>query len=106
MDVFAAERGSQQSPEQWRTEELKKLPPSPPLKNYEGHPLDILSHIHLSLSQGGQAIDTIVLVQKGAPNDLLLGTDVQPKLVFALVMEAGERVVDLLTGEECKMEGS
>ena len=45
-------------------------------------------------------MDGVVLVQPKAPNDLLLGSDFQPKLGFRLVMETPEMFVDLLTGEE------
>ena len=41
------------------------------------------------------------LVKKEAPNKLLLGTDVQPTLGFALVMETTE-MFDLLSGKKCK----
>jgi len=43
----------------------------------------------------------VVLVQEGAPHDLLLGTDLQPKLSFALVVAEGTKLTDLITGEEC-----
>ena len=41
-----------------------------------------------------------MLVQPGAPNHLLLGTDTQPKLGFSLVAESEETSIDLLTGKE------
>ena len=44
-------------------------------------------------------MDAVVLVQKGAPNDVLLGTDVQPQLGFSLLMATSEKRVDLLVGE-------
>ena len=40
-------------------------------------------------------------MHKGAPYDLLLGTDAQSKLGCALVMETAEVMVDLFTGNEC-----
>ena len=101
LDVFAAQRGSRLTPELWTEETLKKFsPPDVVLKAYGGQPLDILSQVRLTLSLGDRALDTTVLVQKGAPNQLLLGTDVQPKLGFALVVETEAAMKDLLTGEE------
>lgn len=35
---------------------------------------------------------------------LFLGTNIQPKLGFVLVVETAEKLVDLLTGEECRGE--
>ena len=106
LDVLAIEKGRQQTPEQWKEEKLKRFsPPEVSLKAYGGHELDILSQIDLRLSQGKWSVDVPVLVQQGAPNDLLLGTDVQPKLGFALVVETAEKLVDLLSGEECLGEG-
>ena len=58
----------------------------------------------LKLSHSDRNVDTAVLVQEGAPNKLLLGTDVQPKLGFALVAETAGKLVDLLTWEECPRE--
>ena len=49
-------------------------------------------------AQGRYSTDAVVLVQKGAPYDLLLGTDVQSKLGFALLMKKLDKPVDLLTG--------
>ena len=49
-------------------------------------------------------MDVTVLAQKGAPNNLLLGTDVQSQLGFSLVMKKSEaQAVDLLNGRECSL---
>ena len=100
MRVMLAERKERQSPEQWRADTLKRFTfPDVSLRNYGGHPLDILSQTLLRLTRGNCTVDTAVLVQKGAPNQLLLGTDVQSRLGFALTMETSEGVVDLLAEE-------
>ena len=63
LDVLAAQRGSQLTPEQWTEETLKKFsPPDVALKAYGGQPLDILSQVRLNLSLGDRALDTTVLV--------------------------------------------
>ena len=62
--------------------------------------MDIIAQIKVSLSQGNRHVDTVVLVQKDAPNNLLLGTDIQPHLVFALMMERPDgKKTDLLSGQ-------
>ena len=91
--------------QQRREETLKRFsPPTVSLKANGGHKLDILSQTQLTLSHGKCTVETMVLVQQGTPNHLLLGTDVQPKLGFALVAETTEKLVNLLTGEECTGE--
>ena len=103
VDIFTKERRSQQTPQQWEEETMKKLsPPAVSLKAYSGHRLDILCQVCLKLSHSDRG--ATVLVQEGAPNKQLLGTDVQPKLGFALVAETAGKLVDLLTGEECPRE--
>ena len=71
------------------------------LKAYSGHRLNILSQVNLSLTHGSRTIEAVVLVQEGAPHKLLLGTDLQPKLGFRLLVEEEASLTDLLTGEEC-----
>ena len=61
---------------------------------------DILSQVCVELSYGHHTVHATVLVQQRAPNHLLLGTDVQSKLRFSLIVKTPEKLVDLLTGEE------
>ena len=105
LSLMRGEREEGQSPEKWRAATLKRFaPPEVSLKNYGGHPLNILSQTKLHLTQGKHAIEATVLVQKGAPNNLLVGTDVQSRLGFTLVMETTGRVMDLLTGGELDLQ--
>ena len=105
LSLMRGEREEGQSPEKWRAATLKRFaPPEVSLKNYGGHPLNILSQTKLHLTQGKHAIEATVLVQKGAPNNLLVGTDVQSLLGFTLVMETTGRVMDLLTGGELDLQ--
>lgn len=49
-------------------------------------------------------MNSVVLVRKGAPNDLLIGTDVQPKLGFTLVAENDDGgMTDLFNGQPVNM---
>ena len=102
MGILAAEQGLQQTTSQWEEETVHKFSrPKVSLSAYGGHRLDILCQICVRLSQGDQTGEGPVLVQQGAPNDLLLGTDFQSQLGFVLVLETPAKFVDLLTGEEC-----
>ena len=97
----ANQRDRSQSPEQWRRSTLKKFtPPQVSLKNYGGDFLHIISQTPLTLSQGDYSVEATVLVQKGAPHDLLLGTDVLQKHGFALLLTTPKKTVDLLAEEE------
>ena len=60
--------------------------------------MDILSQIPLQLKLKGKCVDAVVPVQKGAPNQLLLRTDVQSRLGMALVVEE----YDLLSQQDHK----
>ena len=83
-------------------ETLKKFsPPAVSLKAYGRQQLDILSHVCVELSYGHHTVHATVLMQQGAPNHILLGMDVQSKLGFSLIVKTPEKLVDLLTGEEC-----
>ena len=107
LDVFAQQRDKGQSPEHWMQNTMKRFSaPEVLLKNYGGDPLDIIAQTQLVLSHGCHSTDATVLVQKGAPHDLLLGTDVQHKLGFALVVKMTDKMMDLLTGEECRVSHS
>ena len=79
----------------------KKLTdPDVMLKNYGGHRLDFIAQVELNLSRGQYQLITTILVRKDAPNDLLLGTDVQPQLGFSLgTQDADGSITSLFTGE-------
>ena len=70
--------------------------PDVTLKGYGGQRVDIISQVPLSLSRHDCTVDAVVLVQKKPPHNLLLGTDLQSKLGFALVVG---RKFDLLTDQ-------
>ena len=45
-----------------------------------------MAQIEVSLSHGDREVKKTVLVRKDAPNDLLISTDIQPRLGFSLVV--------------------
>ena len=102
MKVLAKERDRYQSRE---AAILKRFSnPEVTLRDYGGQLLNILSQVPVILSRGEYQVDVTILVQKGAPNNLLLGTDVQSQLEFSLVMKTSEaQAVDLLNGRECSL---
>ena len=61
-----------------------------------GDQLNIIAQVPVVLSQGERQTDAVVLVQKDAPHDVLLGTDLQAQLGFSLMLESHGRRVDLL----------
>ena len=72
-----------------REEVKKRLEPTAfRLKSYSGDTLPIVKQACLQLSRGSYSISAWVQIQKDAPVELLLGTDLQPALGFCLVDEA------------------
>ena len=94
-------RKDRQTPSKWKGETLSKFaPPEVNLKSYGGQRLSVIAQISLCLTQGQSSTNATVLVQKGPLNDLLLGTDVQPRLGFAMVMKKARSTLDLFSGSE------
>ena len=80
----AAER--RQAQHEWARDVCEKLQPTTvSLRNYGGDKLAIVSQVKCQLTSDREAIETVVQVQKGAAEDLLLGTDVLSRLGFSLV---------------------
>ena len=67
--------------------------PKVALSAYGGR-LDILGPNGLELLQSDPIVEGVVLIQKGDPNDLLLGTDFQSRLGFRLVIDTPDKVVE------------
>ena len=95
--VFVKEKEEHKTPAQETFEKFH--PPSVLLKAYRGHKLNILSQVSSRLTRRSWTVEAVVLVQEGALHELLLGTDLQSKLGFALVAEE-MKLVDLLNGQE------
>ena len=107
LQSFAKTKPEGQSPSEWREETRRKFSlPSLTLKAYSGHHLSIPYQVAVELQHASKTIKTVVLVQEEAPHELLLGTDLLPKLGFALVAMEGAQPTDLLTGQKhsCRQE--
>ena len=67
------------------------------LRTYGG---DVLAQMPVRITRGNYHTDVKVLVRKGAPNRLLLGTDAQIPLGFSMFKKEAENSgIDLITGE-------
>ena len=100
LKVLRQNRPKEQTDAQWIESTQEKFKdPDVTLKNYGGHQLHFIAQIELTLTRGERRFTSTVLVKKGAPNDLLLGTDVQPKLGLTVVTkDDGGGLTDLFSG--------
>ena len=98
MIVSAKERTKFQG---WKEATLMKFEaPEVSLRTYGGGRLDVLAQMPVRITRGNYHTDVKVLVRKGAPNRLLLGTDAQIPLGFSMFKKEAENSgVDLITGE-------
>ena len=88
LEVFlkacAQNRQSDVTPEEWgRAVKQRFQKPTVSLRSYGGGELSIISQVKSCLSRGNLTVETFLQVQKGAPVDLLLGTDVLSHLGFS-----------------------
>ena len=93
----AKKRTSAQTPAEWGKAVRQRLQPTTvSLRSYGGNELQIISQVRCQIARGNRAVDTVLQVQKAAPVDLLLGTDVIPRLGFALIQVSEKASEDLL----------
>ena len=91
LQVAAKNHASDQSPEDWGKSIRERLRPTTvSLHSYGGDALNIVKQVMCNLSRGNYVIEPVLQVQKGAPVDLLLGTDVLPQLGFSFVQKERE----------------
>ena len=91
LKVWAKKRTSEQSPEEWRKQVEKKLEPTPvALRNYGGGRLPVVRQTRVTMSRSGYYVEAVVLVQKDAPAQLLIGTDLLSKLGFIFLCSEPE----------------
>ena len=101
LSVLRKNRPKNQTNDQWMELTREKFKnPDIVLKNYGDQPLDFLVQIYLSLCRGDRQVNSVVLVRKGAPNNLLIGTDVQHQLGLSLIAEdSNGGITDLFSGQ-------
>ena len=67
------------------------------LKSYSSDTLNVVAQLPMILGQGDQEVSLVVLIQKDAPYDLLIETDLQPALGYMLtVRKSGNQEAVLL----------
>lgn len=96
MDILKLTRLFFQSPAEWKeAAKIRLEPPTVPLKSYDGHEINMIGQMSVNLATPGHSITAVIQVQKGAPVQLLLGTDLQASLGFSLIKSTGDVTVDL-----------
>ena len=92
-------RKAEQSPAEWGEEVKRRCRRSTvSLRSYGGGELNIVSEVECCLTRGNYTVKAILQVQKGAPVDLLLGTDTLSKLGFSFQqIESDGHSVELLS---------
>ena len=94
LRAWVRNRPPEQSPQEWRGEPEKRLEPTPViLKSYGGERLPVVGQAQTHLSRPGHEVDAVIQVQREAPAELLIGTDLLSELGFLLVstQHAGSR---------------
>ena len=107
LRAAATRRTQEQTPADWRKAIKQRLHPTTnSLRSYGGSELQIVSQVRCRIAWQDRVIDTVLQVQKAAPVDLLLGTDVLPLLGFTLVQVGPQASEDLLSCSPLHLETS
>ena len=86
LDTWKNQRPTNQTLAEWKKAVESKLEePTITLQHYGGGPLNTVCQVKVHMERAGHAVDAVVQVHKGAPTDLLLGTDLLPVLGFQLL---------------------
>ena len=101
LDFFlraaSTKKAPDQSPAEWGKEVRKRfLPVTMSLRSYGGTELPVLARVVCLLKKGELSTTRQLQVQKGAPVDLLLGTDSLPHLGFSLTEKQDQTERDIL----------
>ena len=99
VKILAEQKKDYETPQDWKRAMLTQFQvPSVSLKSYSGDPLNVIAQLPLTLKQGGCEVSAIVLIQKDAPNDFLIGTDLQSALGFSLIVKTSATQETMLLG--------
>lgn len=104
LQAAARKRGPGQTPAEWGESIRARLQPTTvALRSYGGDELEIISQVQCRVTCGNREVEVVLQVQKAAPVDLLLGTDVLPHLGFQLVQAEQRCTKDLLLSSQPQM---
>ena len=96
MEILKLTRPFFPSLKEWReAAHIRLEPPTIPLKSYGGHEINTIGQVNIRLATPGHSVTAVVQVQKGAPVQLLLGTDLKVLLGFSLIKSDSDVAVDL-----------
>ena len=102
IEILKQDREQYTSLSEWKMAASDRLEsPTVTLKSYTGGELNLIGQLQVQLTTNtiSHVVDTVVQVQKDAPVDLLLGTDVHPALGFLLIQYDGNGTANDLTKE-------
>ena len=107
MQVLAKQKRKEQSVDEWKIGVKKRITPSTvTLRSYGGPELNLVGQISLTLTRGEYEFEAVVQIQKEAPIDLLVGTDVLPHLGFAVIERSQGVARNLFKSETPTVLGS
>ena len=97
--MLLSNKPKDQTHEEWEKDVRARLKlPELTLRSYGGGRLNIVRQIEATLCHAGKKIKAVLFVQKGAPLNLLIGTDLLGQLGFQLLRGQGSIQEDLLAG--------
>ena len=100
VQMLALKKGDFNSLQEWKETMMARFQiPTVMLKSYSGDRLNIVAQLPVTLTQGDHKVSSVVLIQKNAPNDLLIGTDLQPALGFRLTVQKSGNKETVLLGD-------
>lgn len=102
LDTLAKNRAKGQTVQDWKRQVEERLQtPSLSVSNYGGGEVNVISQLSITLTHGEKECQSVVLVQKGASLELLLGTDVLAQLGFYLLgaPHLNGQMTELLKGQ-------
>ena len=108
LDVFEKLRTPNKTLEEWQQEVKDQFQTtSLSVDNYGGGEVNVISQLPVSLKLGDKEYCAIILVQKGATVDLLLGTDLLTQLGFCVLKTSSKdgQMIDLLQGDVWRGKG-
>ena len=107
LEALAKQRKPEESPQQWRMRVEKRLqePPGALLRSFGGETLNMVCQVTVNIVRGDYDITAKVQVQKGAPVQFLLGSDLLPRLGFSfLESQTDDTAVDHFHHDQWKKQ--